>query len=316
MNIRNLTPALLTVAALAACGNAPPAGAQARGNIRIDDTAVFPESVTSTADGTVYAGSIKGNVYRAKPNESVATAFIRTSPENGILTILGVFPDEANGTLWLCSVPNFFGTERSQGVSELMAFDLATAAQKGRYPFPPPNSVCNDIAIARDGTVFASDTSNGRIFKLAKGASALALYGQDASLNGIDGLAFAGDGTLYVNNVRSNQILRVADNNGAMGALTPLELSHTLAGPDGFRSIGGNRFLQAEGNNGRISIVTIEGNKATLTVLTEDLTSSPGVTAVGDTAYALDSNIRFLTDPGLRGQDPGPFVIHAVPMRR
>jgi hypothetical protein len=246
----------------------------------------------------------------------VATAWIKTTPENGILAILGVLADEASGTLWLCSAPNFFGPERSQGVSALMAFELATGAQKGVYPFPAPASVCNDIAVARDGTAYATDTQNGRIFKLARDAKALALYGEDRSLVGIDGIAFAEDGTLYINNVRSNQIVRVADDNGSMGALTVLELSEPISGPDGFRPLGGNRFLQAEGNTGRVSIVTIEGENAVIDVLSDEFVSTPGATAVGDTAYVLESNIRFLTDPALRGQDPGPFVIHAVPMRR
>ena len=285
-------------------------------DIRIDDTAVFPESVTSTAAGVVYAGSIKGNVYRALPNESVATAWIETTPENGILTILGVLADEASGTLWLCSAPNFFGPERSQGVSALMAFDLATGAKKGEYAFPPPASVCNDIAVDAAGTAFATDTSNGRIFTLEKGAQALTLYGEDRSLVGIDGIAFAEDGTLYINNVRSNQIVRVADADGSMGALTVLELNVPISGPDGFRPLGGNRFLQAEGNTGRVSVVTIDGNRAVIDVLSDEFVSTPGATAVGDTAYVLESNIRYLTDATLRGQDPGPFVIHAVPMRR
>src|SRR5690606_41226151 len=50
--------------------------------IRIGDTEVFPERVTPTSDGTVYAGSVKGNVYRASPGESVALPWIRTSDEN------------------------------------------------------------------------------------------------------------------------------------------------------------------------------------------------------------------------------------------
>src|SRR5687768_3317059 len=35
-------------------------GRSAAGDILIDDTAVFPESVTSTADGTIITGSMKG----------------------------------------------------------------------------------------------------------------------------------------------------------------------------------------------------------------------------------------------------------------
>ncbi len=306
----------LPVVALAALGCAACVANAERGDIRIADTDVFPESVTSTSDGTVYAGSIKGNVYRAAPGESVALPWITADDANGILTILGVFADEANGTLWLCSVPNFFGPERSEGVSSLMAFDLSTGEQTGVYPFPPPASACNDIATGPDGSVFATDTPNGRIFRLTPGADELELYGEDPSLVGIDGIAFADDGTLYVNNVRTNEMLRVEQNRrGEMTGLTKLDVSHELGGPDGLRHIDGHRFLQAEGTIGRVAIVTIDGDTATLEILTDELVSTPGATPVGDTAYVIESQIGHLTNPDLRGTPPGPFMLYAVPMR-
>lgn len=284
-------------------------------DIRILDTGVFPESVTSAADGTIFVGSVKGNVYRAVAGANTATAWIRASAANGILSLLGVLADDASNTLWLCSAPNAFGPTRAQGVSSLIAFDLHTAAFKGRYPLPPPASVCNDIAIAPDGAAFVSDTSNGRIFRLAPGAAELELYGADASLVGIDGLAFSESGTLYVNNVRSNQILRVeVDGNGRMRGVTVLTVSHELGGPDGFRRIAGDRFLQAEGTVGRLSVVTIEGDHARMTVLDETLESSPGATPVGNTAYVIESNIRYLLDPKLRGQEPESFMLLARPI--
>jgi hypothetical protein len=283
-------------------------------NIAIADTMVFPESITSRADGTVLIGSVKGNVYKAEPGSDTATAWIETSAENGILTILGVLADESSNTLWLCSDPNFFGPERSQGVASVMAFDLDSGDQMGVYPFPG-GGMCNDIAVADDGTVYASDTPGGRILTLAPGADSLEVWGQDDRLKGIDGLAFAEDGTLYVNNVQKNTFLRVGANaGGGMGELTELTSSVELGGPDGLRPIGGNRFLSAEGTVGRLSIVTFTGDAAEVQVLKDDLVSSPGVTRVGDTAYVLESNIAYLINPDLKGKDPGPFIIYAVPM--
>jgi sugar lactone lactonase YvrE len=303
--------AIFTLCALvlssAACAQRVP------GDVRIDDTAVYPESITSTADGTLYIGSVKGNVYRAAPGSRIARAWIRHSPENGILTILGVLADASSNTLWLCSAPNFFGPERSEGVTALHAYDLASGEQKGRYEFPAPGGVCNDITIAADGTAFASDTGNGRIFTLAPGARELTLFGSDPSLVGIDGLAFSGSGELIVNNVRSNQMLRVERNSdGLMGALTPLTLSTELGGPDGLRLVSGNRFIQAEGTSGRIHLADIEGDSAMITVLDDTLVSSPGVTVVGNTAYAIESNIQYLLDANLRGQEPEAFILKAI----
>lgn len=285
------------------------------GDVRIDDTAVFPESITSTSDGTLYIGSVKGNVYRALSDSSIASAWISHSPENGILTILGVLADAESNTLWLCSAPNFFGPERSEGVTALMAFDLTSGEQEGRYDFPAPAGVCNDVTIAADGTAYASDTGNGRIFTLAPGASELELFGSDPSLVGIDGLAFSGDDVLVVNNVRTNQLIRVDRNSdGTMGVLTPLTLSTELGGPDGLRLVSGNRFIQAEGAIGRVHLADIEGDSATITVLDDTLVSSPGVTVVGNTAYAIESNIQYLLDPSLKGQEPEAFIVKAIPL--
>ena len=300
--------ALLSLSTLAAAAQAE----REPGDIRIDDTAVFPESVTSSADGTIYVGSVKGNVYRALPDSNVARPWIRHSPENGILTILGVLADDAHNTLWLCSAPNFFGPERSEGVTALHAYDLQSGEQKGKWDFPG-GGTCNDVTIAADGTAFASDTAGGRILTLAPGATELSVWGSDPLLVGIDGLAFSGDGALIVNNVRSNQMFRVDRNaDGSMGKLTQLALNMELGGPDGLRLVNDNRFIQAEGTIGRVHLVDVDGDTATITVLNDLLLSSPGVTVVGNMAYAIESNIQYLLDPNLKGQEPEMFVLEAI----
>jgi hypothetical protein len=288
-------------------------------DVLIDDTGVYPESITSMSDGTLINGSVKGIVYRAKGMETKATPWIRSTPENGMLSVLGVLADERSKTLWLCSaampVP---GAPPAAGkASSLMAFDLGSGKPRSSYPFPPPNSACNDIAIGKDGTVYATDTPNGRLFKVAKGSKSLELYAQDDKLKGVDGIAFSADGTLYVNIVSRGALVRVdrkADKSFA--GLTELTLSQAVKGPDGFRPIAGNRFLLAEGTGGRVDEVTIEGDKAQIKVLREGMNSPPGVTLVGNTAFAVEGKIGYLMDPKLRGQDPGSFKAYAIPLSR
>jgi len=284
-------------------------------DIRINDTDVFPESITATASGAVISGITKGVVYRAEPGAAQAQPWIRHNDANGILSILGVLADDKSNTLWLCSAPNFFGPERSQGVTAVKTFELDTGKFKSSYDFPAPAGTCNDITIAADGTAYASDTGNGRLFMLKPGATALALAGSDPGLVGIDGLAFSSDGTLYVNNVRSQQLFRVALNtDGTMGGITELKVSHTLGGPDGMRLISGNRFIQAESTIGRLSIVEINGDTATMTILRDDLESAPGATVVGNTAYVAKTQIKYLLDPALKGQQAPPAILYAVPL--
>lgn len=289
--------------------------ASARPEILIDDKDVYPESITSTQAGDVITGSMKGIVFRAGPRDSVAKAWIRPTPENGLQAVFGVLADERSKTLWVCSVPNPFQPPVAGASTQLMSFDLKSGKRKGAYPFPGQRSVCNDMSVAADGSVYAADTSNGRILKLAQGAKSLDLWGEHESLKGIDGIAFSGDGTLYVNIVTRGALLRVGKQaDGSMGALTELKVSATLGGPDGMRLIEGNRFLLAEGMAGRIDEVTIDGDTARVRVLKSGLNSSPGVTLVGKTAYAIEGKIGYLIDPKLKGQDPGAFKAIAIPL--
>jgi sugar lactone lactonase YvrE len=309
--MRSLPIALLSLLCVAVgCAEARPLP-----DVAIDDTNVYPESMSAAKDGRLYIGSIKGVIFRAEPGSAKAEPWIKPTPENGLLSLLGILVDERSKTLWACSAPNPLRNPPAVGVSALVAFDLRTGAKKGSYPFPPPASVCNDITVAHDGTVFASDTPNGRIFKLTRGAQSLELFAEDERLKFIDGLVFSGDDTLYVNIVTKGLLLRVERTpSGGLGAITQLTTSAPLAGPDGFRLVHDHTFLLAEGNGGRIDEVTINGDNVEVKVLREGLVSPPAVTLVGKTAYALEGKIRYLIDPKLKGQDPGAFKAYAVPL--
>jgi hypothetical protein len=141
------------------------------------------------------------------------------------------------------------------------------------------------------------------------------VFAEDKRLKGIDGLVFGGNGVLYLNNVSANQLLIIDIRPDATaGPITQMVLSQPVAGPDGFRFIGGNRFLLAEGNAGRVDLVTISGLHADIHVLREGLQSPPAVTLVGNTVYALEGKILYLISPALKGKDPGPFKAYAVPL--
>jgi hypothetical protein len=298
-------------------GGAGQAFAASRGDITIDGTGVHPESVTSSRDGSLFTGSVPGIIYRAGPRDTVAKPFITPNAENGLRAVFGVLADDKSRRLWVCSVANPFAPRGATppAPSEVVAFDLKSGKLVGRWPFPAPGGTCNDIAIAKDGSAYASDTPGGRILKLAKDGAALEVVASDDRLKGIDGLAFGADGALYINNVQRGELWRVdLAHSGGTPALTLLKASRKMEGPDGLRHIGRNRFLQAEGTGGRITLVTIKGEAAHVEVLREGLDSSPGVTLVGKTVYAVEGKIQYLFNPQFRGKDPGPFRAIAIPL--
>ena len=307
--------ALVVAMTLAGCASAP----APRGDILIDGKGVHPESVTSTPQGALFTGSMPGIIYRAGPGETVARPFITPSAENGLRSVYGVLADPRNGRLWACSVANSFAprTAAPAAPSELAAFDLGSGKLIGRWPFPAPGGTCNDIAVAKDGSAYASDTPGGRILRLPKGGSALEVAVSDDRLKGIDGLDFGADGALYINNVQKNELWRInLPAAGKSAQLTLLRASDKMGGPDGLRHIGGNRFLQAEGTTGRATLVTIRGDEATIQVLRDGLNSSPGITLIGRTVYVVEGKIQYLFNPEFRGKDPGPFKAIAIPLPR
>src|SRR5229473_8709394 len=79
------------------------AAAQKVESIPIPGMKVFPESITSTTDGTLYVGRVgDGGIVRVKPRTAESTIFVQPGA-SGSGSILGVFADEASSTLWACS---------------------------------------------------------------------------------------------------------------------------------------------------------------------------------------------------------------------
>ncbi|HVZ23233.1 MAG TPA: hypothetical protein VG871_19305 [Vicinamibacterales bacterium] len=281
-----------------------------RGDITFADGRIFPESLTSTKNGDVYFGSLgHDSVYRAPAKSSQATTWIQPKA-NGLTTVLGVFADEKAGLLWVCTSASG-GRNGAPYVGEtaLKAFTLKNASFKASYAFPG-NGLCNDIAVAKDGTVYATDTNQGRVLRLKKGASALDVWVSDPkTLAGADGIAVLGDGNVYVNSVTQGTLLRIdVKKDGSAAPLVTLETSRMIERPDGMRSIGGEKMLLVEGV-GRLDEVTIAGDKATVTTIKDGLTGPTAVTLAGGTAYVTEAKLNLRNDPS---KDPGPFRAIAV----
>jgi hypothetical protein len=286
-------------------------------DVLIDGTGVYPESLTSSADGTLYIGSLKGIIYRALPGSARAEPWIVRDEQNRLLSIYGVLADDRSRTLWVCSSPARLPGGVPHGSASLMRFDQRTAAKIGEWPLPAANAICDDVTIDRDGAAFIGDIASGEILELRPGARALEILAQDPALKGIDGITLAQDGTLYADNITRNELLRVnRSRRGEFAGLTALRTSQPIGGPDGFRLIAGHRFVLAEARGGRIDEVEISGDRAAIRVLKDGLMSPTAATVVGETVYAVEGKIEYVIDPTLRGRDPGRFVARAIPIAR
>jgi sugar lactone lactonase YvrE len=262
--------------------------AQSRTQLTISDTAAAPENLTSSQDGTVYFGSMaRGTIYRATPGAAQAEPWILAST-TGLTRVLGVLADDRSNTLWVCqNATGGQGGAPVVGQTALRSFDLKSGAPKRTYPFPPNSRVCNDIAVSADGTAYASESYGGRVHRLKPGATELEVWASDQELDVIDGLAFLADGSLYVNNIATGKLFRIPVNaDGSAGAIVPIETSMPLVRPDGLRTAGPKTLIQAE-QQGRVTELTINGNRAEVRVIRDGLARAAGVTLVGDSALVL-----------------------------
>jgi hypothetical protein len=228
----------------------------------------------------------------------------------GLNQILGVYADQKGKTLWVCSN----NLANKGGPTAAMAFDLKTGAAKGTYVLPGDGTLCNDIAVASNGTVYFTDTRQGSVDMLKPGAKTLEIAAKDPLLAGADGLAFGEKAILYVNSVTAGKLLRVdLGPDGKSKSVAELKLSQPLDRPDGMRAIGKNRLLLAE-NSGKMDIVTIEGRNATVKTIKEGLVMTPAVTLTRGMAWIVEGKLPYMNDAAYKDKDPGLFKLYAVPL--
>lgn len=259
--------------------------------VLVGDAQSQPESLTVAPGGVLIVGSASSPfVYKVRPGSATAEKFIDASAEGPGTFFFGMLADAASSTLWTCQLTPAPNTNPVQRHTALRGFDLSTGAPKLRWNLPGDNSMCNDFTIGPDKALYISDTANGRIFRLAAGASAAELYLEHRVLNGIDGITFL-DGVLYVNNVVFNKLYRIpVDANGKPGTPVDIWMDQPVHGPDGMRAANGKLYV-AENGSGQIAALTIKGEKATVTVLKEGLKTPTGIEPAGDTLWFTERAI-------------------------
>ena len=281
----------------------------------------FPESVTSTKDGTLYAGSFNlGGVVKAKPGGK-AEQFIQPGAA-GSRSTLGVLADEKGGLLYVCSnditgfgVP---GPGDTKG-AWLKVFDLASGAPKGSYGLPDAKSLCNDIAVGSDGSAYVSDSFTPNVYRLKPGGTALEVWATDPLLApakdgvGLDGIAVGADGNLYVTTFIPAKLFKIAVKDGKAGAVTELKTSRAIDHADAMRAFG-DSFLLIEGA-GRLAKVTVKGDEAQVDTIAEGLSEPVSVTQVGNTGWVAEGKLSYIIGDN-KGKDPGPFALKPVALTK
>ena len=253
--------------------------------ILIADAKSQPESLTVAPGGVLIVGSASTPfVYKVRPGSSTAEKFIDATAEGPGTFFFGMLADPSTNTLWTCQLTPVLDATPVRRHTALRSFDLSTGAPKIRWNLPGDNSTCNDFAIGPDKALYITDTANGKIYKLPAGTSTAELFLEHRTLAGVDGITFL-NGTLYVNNVVFNKLYRIpVDAAGKPGQPEDIWMDQPVKGPDGMRAANGKLFV-AENASGKISVLTVTGDKASVTVLKEGLKTPTAVEPAGDTLW-------------------------------
>jgi len=277
--------------------------AEAADKVQVGDGRIIPESMTATSDGTLFAGSIAmGEVFRAGPGAAKGEVFIK-KPADGPGAILGVYADEKAGLLWACydDLSIFSGKPGMNSI--VRSFDLKSGDARGSYDLGP-GSLCNDIASTSDGTVYFADTTGGRVFHLAPGATTAYPLAADDALKGVDGISAGPDGVLVVNNVTTGKLYRIEQLSG-QAKLTELITSQPLKGPDGMRFGDDGVLYVAENAAGEVDAVTLSGDTATVKPVATGLDGPTAMAKVGSTLWVLEARIGKMGD----ATDTAPYFM-------
>ena len=279
-NVRRMAACVAVAAGLAQAASAA--------DILIADAKSQPESLTVAPGGVLIVGSASTPfVYKVRPGSTTAEKFVDASAEGAGTFFFGMLADASTNTLWTCQLTPVPNTTPAQRHTALRSFDLETGAPKMRWNLPGDNNTCNDFAIGPDKALYISDTTNSKIYKLPAGASAAELFLEHRALYGIDGITFL-NGTLYVNNVFSNNLYRIpVDAAGKAGEPVDIWMDQPIKGPDGMRAANG-KLLVAENGSGKISVITVNGDKASVTVIKEGLNTPTAVEPAGNTIWIAE----------------------------
>jgi sugar lactone lactonase YvrE len=288
---------------------------------RLGDPKLIPEGIAydSNQDRFFIGSVVQKKIVSANRKGEVKDF---SKPEDNLDCVLGLFVDAAHEQLYAVITNGFLDEARKQRRNAVVRYDLKNGLLVNRYDAPDANQL-NDLTIAADGTIYATDSASGTLFRKTPGEKTLTPLGAKGALPGANGITLGADGKLYV--AISTGIARIDLSTGAPTRLSQPDTVVT-GGCDGLYWHSGNLVgSQNVTNPGRVIRIVLadQGTRISgITVLQsyhhpEFAEPTTGAIAA-DALYVIANSYVSHFQPNGSVKDPGqlkPTAIIAVPSK-
>ena len=234
-----------------------PVVADAKVAFTLADKAFAPEGIAyDPKSKSFFVGSVtRKQIVRISPNGKVS---VFAGDKEGLQQILGLAVDARRKRLYAVSTTAV--ANATPPYNAVLAFDLRTGKRTGEFLVPDARQL-NDVAIAPDGKLYATDSGAGTIMKFdpSQKSGAPTVFLPAGTIRGSNGLALSPDGkALYV--AHSTGVVRVDTATAKVDRLQP-PARQTISAIDGLYWWQGDLVgIQNITNPGRV--IRIRLNKA------------------------------------------------------
>jgi sugar lactone lactonase YvrE len=291
----------------------------------IADPDVRAEGIAyDVATSRLYVGSLNGEIWQVDL-QGRAERF--AGPGTGLLEVLGVKVDPVRRWLWAVTgvFPDLLaGPEPKEGVGStgVHAYELDTRKRVRECPLDerPILHGFNDLALASNGDVYVSDSTEGAIYRLPGGHCKLERLLQDDTVSFPNGIALdAGEKRLYVAHIEG---ISAVDVKTGQRTLLPVPATGNVNSIDGL-AFDGPDLLGIQGSPYLARTARIRLSEDGLAVReVETVSSRPTLGAnqttgvvVGDTWYSVAGLVPDAAPPPGPGEPPRRTRILRVKLR-
>jgi len=221
---------------------------------RLSDARLLPEGIAFDPVGRrYYLGSLARRKIVVTDGRGPARDF--SQPGDRLDTVLGLAVDARRRALFAVSTNGFEDSAKIERRNAVLRYDLRTGRLVSRHDAPAAKQL-NDVAVAPDGTLYATDSEASSLFRMRPGESVLTPFGTPAAVRGANGITAAPNGALFV--TLTTGIGRIDPRDGSLKRLDQPD-SVVTGGIDGLYWYRGDLVgVQNSSNPGRVIRIRLD----------------------------------------------------------